>query len=45
MEIQKQTIDLFGLFIYNAALHRSGAYKHLMNEEDFDNLKWLQVFK
>lgn len=31
--------------IYDAALHRSGAYKHLMNEEDVENLKWLQVFK
>lgn len=28
-----------------AALHRSGAYKHLMNEEDVENLKWLQIFK
>lgn len=27
-----------------AALHRSGAYKHLMNEEDVENLKWLQIF-
>ncbi|KAG5537812.1 hypothetical protein RHGRI_025053 [Rhododendron griersonianum] len=26
------------------ALHKSGAYKHLMNEEDNENLKWLQVF-
>ncbi|KAA8540322.1 hypothetical protein F0562_024759 [Nyssa sinensis] len=26
------------------ALHRSGAYKHLMNEEDVENLKWLQIF-
>jgi inositol oxygenase len=27
------------------ALHRSGAYKYLMNKEDEDMLKWLQVFK
>ncbi|KAL5846034.1 hypothetical protein ACOSQ3_009558 [Xanthoceras sorbifolium] len=26
------------------SLHRSGAYKNLMNEEDVENLKWLQVF-
>ncbi|KAM7471796.1 hypothetical protein LguiA_009979 [Lonicera macranthoides] len=42
------TLPSAGLFIirYHSfyALHRSGAYKHLMNEEDFDNLKWLQVF-
>ncbi|XP_059644614.1 inositol oxygenase 1-like [Cornus florida] len=25
-------------------LHRAGAYKHLMNEEDVENLKWLQIF-
>lgn len=25
-------------------LHRSEAYKHLMNKEDEENLKWLQVF-
>ncbi|CAH1424946.1 unnamed protein product [Lactuca virosa] len=27
-----------------AAMHRSGVYKHLMNEEDVENLKWLQIF-
>ncbi|KAB2029059.1 hypothetical protein ES319_D05G137500v1 [Gossypium barbadense] len=26
------------------ALHKSGAYRHLMNEEDTENLKWLQIF-
>lgn len=26
------------------ALHRSGAYKHLMDDEDVENLKWLQIF-
>ncbi|XP_022148170.1 inositol oxygenase 4-like [Momordica charantia] len=26
------------------SLHRSGAYKHLMNEEDGENLKWLHIF-
>jgi len=28
-----------------AALHKEGAYTHLMNEEDFENLKWLHIFK
>lgn len=28
-----------------AALHKSGAYKELMNEEDKENLKWLHIFK
>ncbi|VFQ83232.1 unnamed protein product [Cuscuta campestris] len=26
------------------ALHKAGAYKHLMNEEDKENLKWLLIF-
>ncbi|KAL9330100.1 hypothetical protein ACSQ67_005103 [Phaseolus vulgaris] len=26
------------------ALHKEGAYTHLMNEEDVENLKWLEVF-
>ncbi|CAJ1951047.1 unnamed protein product [Sphenostylis stenocarpa] len=26
------------------ALHREGAYKHLMNDEDVENLKWLHIF-
>lgn len=26
------------------ALHRSGAYTHLMNEEDRENMKWLHIF-
>ncbi|KAL7096840.1 hypothetical protein ACP275_10G105500 [Erythranthe tilingii] len=25
-------------------LHKAGAYTHLMNEEDKENLKWLQIF-
>ncbi|CAH9132254.1 unnamed protein product [Cuscuta epithymum] len=37
-----------GLFIirYHSfyALHKGGAYKHLMNEEDHENLKWLLIF-
>lgn len=33
------------LFICGSALHKSGAYKYLMNEEDAENLKWLQIFK
>nr|POF01660.1 inositol oxygenase 1 [Quercus suber] len=44
----KTTLPSAGLFIirYHSfyALHRSGAYKHLMNEEDVENLKWLQIF-
>ena len=28
-----------------AALHRAGAYTHLMNREDEENLKWLKIFK
>ncbi|KAG5578769.1 hypothetical protein H5410_049396 [Solanum commersonii] len=26
------------------ALHKSGAYTHLMNEEDKENIKWLNIF-
>ncbi|GKV27178.1 hypothetical protein SLEP1_g36379 [Rubroshorea leprosula] len=44
----KTTLPSAGLFIirYHSfyALHRSGAYKHLMNEEDAENLKWLHIF-
>ncbi|KAL3618010.1 hypothetical protein CASFOL_038331 [Castilleja foliolosa] len=44
----KSTLPSAGLFVirYHSfyALHRSGAYKHLMNEEDEENLKWLQIF-
>lgn len=28
-----------------AALHRAGAYTHLMSEEDRENLEWLKIFK
>ncbi|XP_059636882.1 inositol oxygenase 4-like [Cornus florida] len=42
------TLPSSGLFIirYHSfyALHRSEAYKHLMNEEDVENLKWLKIF-
>ncbi|KAI5651212.1 hypothetical protein M9H77_37217 [Catharanthus roseus] len=42
------TLPPAGLFVVRFhsfyALHRSGAYKHLMNEEDKENLKWLQIF-
>ncbi|KAD5317405.1 hypothetical protein E3N88_17351 [Mikania micrantha] len=42
------TLPQAGLFIirYHSfyPLHRSGAYKHLMNDEDIENLKWLQIF-
>ncbi|XP_022843858.1 inositol oxygenase 1-like [Olea europaea var. sylvestris] len=44
----KSTLPSAGLFVirYHSfyALHRSGAYKHLMNEEDKENLKWLKIF-
>ncbi|GFP83908.1 inositol oxygenase 1 [Phtheirospermum japonicum] len=44
----KSTLPSAGLFIirYHSfyALHKSGAYKHLMNEEDEENLKWLKIF-
>ncbi|PHT32795.1 Inositol oxygenase 2 [Capsicum baccatum] len=42
------TLPSAGLFIirYHSfyPLHKNGAYKHLMNEEDEDNLKWLHIF-
>ncbi|XP_057770301.1 inositol oxygenase 2-like isoform X2 [Salvia miltiorrhiza] len=44
----KTTLPSHALFIirYHSfyALHKSGAYKYLMNEEDAENLKWLQIF-
>ncbi|KAI3429126.1 Aldo_ket_red domain-containing protein [Psidium guajava] len=44
----KSTLPSAGLFIirYHSfyALHRAGAYGHLMNEEDVENLKWLKIF-
>ncbi|KAJ4718266.1 Inositol oxygenase, partial [Melia azedarach] len=44
----KTTLPSAALFIirYHSfyPLHRSGAYKHLMNKEDVENLKWLQIF-
>ncbi|XP_047147866.1 inositol oxygenase 2-like isoform X2 [Vigna umbellata] len=42
------TLPSAGLFIirYHSfyPLHKEGAYTHLMNEEDFENMKWLKVF-
>ncbi|KAJ8539712.1 hypothetical protein K7X08_013964 [Anisodus acutangulus] len=42
------TLPTAGLFIirYHSfyPLHTKGAYKHLMNEEDKENLKWLHIF-
>ncbi|CAN6699366.1 unnamed protein product [Malus baccata var. baccata] len=42
------TLPQAGLFIirYHSfyPLHKAGAYTHLMNKEDEENLKWLQVF-
>ncbi|XP_052287609.1 inositol oxygenase 1 isoform X2 [Citrus sinensis] len=44
----KTTLPSAALFIirYHSfhALHKSEAYKNLMNEEDVENLKWLQIF-
>lgn len=44
----KTTLPSAGLFIirYHSfyALHRADAYKHLMNEKDIENLKWLKIF-
>ncbi|RVW96383.1 putative inositol oxygenase [Vitis vinifera] len=44
----KSTLPPAALFIirYHSfyPLHRHGAYKHLMNEEDVENLKWLHIF-
>ncbi|PQP95371.1 inositol oxygenase 1-like isoform X2 [Prunus yedoensis var. nudiflora] len=44
----KSTLPSAGLFIirYHSfyALHRAGAYTHLMNAEDIENLKWLKIF-
>ncbi|XP_027340852.1 inositol oxygenase 4-like isoform X1 [Abrus precatorius] len=43
------TLPSAGLFIirYHSfyPLHKEGAYTHLMNEEDIENLKWLRIFK
>ncbi|KAK7358418.1 hypothetical protein VNO77_00346 [Canavalia gladiata] len=42
------TLPSAGLFIirYHSfyPLHKEGAYTHLMNEEDVENLKWLKIF-
>ncbi|XP_016494567.1 inositol oxygenase 2-like [Nicotiana tabacum] len=44
----KTTLPSAALFIirYHSfyPLHRAGAYKYLMNEEDHENLKWLHIF-
>ncbi|WJX86297.1 Inositol oxygenase 1 [Trifolium repens] len=44
----KTTLPSAAMFIirYHSfyALHREGAYKHLMNDEDEENLKWLHIF-
>ncbi|KAK6264163.1 hypothetical protein SCA6_019597 [Theobroma cacao] len=47
-KVNNTTLPPAALFIirYHSfyALHRSEAYKHLMSEEDIENLKWLQIF-
>ncbi|CDP11052.1 unnamed protein product [Coffea canephora] len=44
----KTTLPPAALFIIRYysfyALHKAGTYKHLMNEEDVENLKWFQIF-
>ncbi|KAL1340664.1 hypothetical protein HN51_027027 [Arachis hypogaea] len=44
----KTTLPSAALFIirYHSfyALHKEGAYKHLMNDEDVENLKWVHIF-
>ncbi|XP_062087582.1 inositol oxygenase 1-like [Humulus lupulus] len=44
----KTTLPPAALFIIRNhsfyPLHSAGAYRHLMNEQDHENLKWLQVF-
>nr|GMC96099.1 inositol oxygenase 2-like [Ipomoea batatas] len=44
----KSTLPNAGLFIvrYHSfyPLHKNGAYTHLMNDEDRENLKWLEIF-
>jgi len=32
-----------GVFV--AALHREGAYMHLLNDEDKEMLEWVKIFK
>ncbi|KAF9662452.1 hypothetical protein SADUNF_Sadunf18G0054700 [Salix dunnii] len=31
-------------FLRDVALHKAGAYKHLMNKQDEEDLKWLNIF-
>jgi inositol oxygenase len=44
----KTTLPSAALFVirYHSfySLHKSGAYKYLLNAEDVENLKWLQIF-
>ncbi|XP_019151770.1 PREDICTED: probable inositol oxygenase [Ipomoea nil] len=44
----KTTLPNVGLFIirYHSfyPLHKCGAYTHLMNDEDHENLKWVNIF-
>ncbi|KAL3500642.1 hypothetical protein ACH5RR_039735 [Cinchona calisaya] len=48
MKENKTTLPPAALFIVRFhsfyALHRSGAYKYLMNDEDNEMLKWVQLF-
>ncbi|XP_062233027.1 probable inositol oxygenase isoform X2 [Phragmites australis] len=45
--IQRSLVSLLKFFMHfrcGSALHNHGAYMHLMNDEDKENLKWLHVF-
>ncbi|XLR43599.1 hypothetical protein S83_028259, partial [Arachis hypogaea] len=35
----------YGIILKNVYLTMEGAYKHLMNDEDVENLKWVHIFK
>jgi hypothetical protein len=45
VKLQCEATEFLAIFYYDSALHKHGAYMHLMNEEDKENLKWLHVFK
>lgn len=49
MKENETTLPPAALFIVRFhsfyALHRAGAYKFLMNDDDKEMLKWLHVFK
>ncbi|XP_016193357.1 inositol oxygenase 2-like [Arachis ipaensis] len=44
MYLVTNSITLYMMYNNLVALHKEGAYAHLMNDEDRENLKWLHVF-